>query len=293
MSSLTPDTAPGPVAASDAVLDDIDSRPGSATSLARTVLGAYVRDLGGWIAISDFTTLLSMLDVPEQSTRSAVTRLKSRGVLFSESRNGRNGYGLTAEAGAMFERGDPRIYGFRQMAPDDAWRLISFGIPESERAARHQLRRRLTSIGCGIVSAGLWICPDYLTAEAAAIVTTLGLDDYVTTFRATELTVPGTIREAATQWWDLRGLADRYRTFLDHHGHSLDPDGDPDGHAAFTRFVPVLDEWRIIPYIDPGLPAAMLPADWPGGAGLELFAESRRRYLEPSRKWVRALVNRE
>ncbi|MGW4774038.1 hypothetical protein ACWEO2_39115 [Nocardia sp. NPDC004278] len=49
----------------------------------------------------------------------------------------------------MFARGDPRIFGFRQMVPGDAWRLLSFGIPESERAARHQLRRRLTAIGCG------------------------------------------------------------------------------------------------------------------------------------------------
>lgn len=275
-----------------AVLDDIDSRPGSATSLARTVLGAYVRDLGGWIAIADFSTLLAGLGVPEQSTRTAVTRLKSKGVLDAESRGGRNGYRITDAAEAMYSRGDPRIFGFRQMADGDAWHLISFGIPESQRAARHQLRRRLSSIGCGTVSAGLWICPEYLAAEASAIVSALALDEYVTSFRATELTVPGTLRAAAAQWWDLPALADRHRAFLDHHRDIVTLEKLTD-RAAFDRFVPLLDEWRIIPYLDPGLPEEMLPADWPGLDSVRLFADAQRRCLEPSRRWARAGIGAE
>ncbi|WP_433202756.1 PaaX family transcriptional regulator [Nocardia sp. CA-107356] len=271
-----------------AVLDDLDSRAGSATSLARTVLGAYVRDLGGWIAIADFTELLALLGVPVPSTRTAIARLKSKGVLRAESRCGRTGYALTDAALAMFARGDPRIFGFRRMAPGDAWRLLSFGIPESERAARHQLRRRLTAIGCGTVSAGLWIYPEYLATEAAAIVTALELDEYVTSFRATDPAVPGNLREAAAQWWDLDDLASRHRTFYERHRDFLDDTSD---RNAFARFTSMLDEWRIIPYIDPGLPDEMLPADWPGPASVHLFAEARRRYLEPSRQWVRAFVD--
>ncbi|MFI7667854.1 PaaX family transcriptional regulator C-terminal domain-containing protein [Nocardia sp. NPDC049526] len=274
----------------DAVLDDFDARPGSVTSLARTVLGAYVRDLGGWIAVADFTELLDLLGIPAPSTRTAITRLKSRGVLHAESRSGRAGYALTDAALAMFARGDPRIYGFRQMASDDPWRLLSYGIPESERAARHQLRRRLSAIGCGAVSAGLWIYPAYLAAEAAAIVTALNLDDYVTSFRATDLVVPGTLREAAAQWWDLDDLAAKHRTFYEKHRKILDLD-DISDRNAFAHFTLMLDEWRIIPYLDPGLPDKMLPADWPGPAGVQLFAEAQRRYLEPSRQWVRASID--
>ncbi|MFX0579040.1 PaaX family transcriptional regulator C-terminal domain-containing protein [Nocardia nepalensis] len=283
---MTTDRQP---ALAGAVLDDIDARPGSATSLARTVLGAYVRDLGGWIAIADLTELLALLDVPAQSTRTAITRLKGRGLLTSENRYGRAGYALTDAALAMFERGDSRIFGFRQMAAGDAWRLLSFGIPESERAARHQLRRRLSSIGCGTVSAGLWIYPEYLAAEAAAIVAALELDAYVTSFRAIDPIVPGTLREAAARWWDLDDLAARHRSFYARHRDILD---DLDDRNAFARFTPILDEWRIIPYIDPGLPEEMLPADWPGPASVHLFAEARQRYLEPSRRWVRALVDK-
>ncbi|WP_063047545.1 PaaX family transcriptional regulator [Nocardia pseudovaccinii] len=272
-----------------AVLDDFDARPGSATSLTRTVLGAYIRDLGSWIAVADFTELLAALGIPAPGTRTAITRLKSKGVLYAETRSGRAGYALTDAALAMFARGDPRIFGFRQMTSGDAWRLLSYAIPESERAARHQLRRRLSAIGCGTVSAGLWIYPEYLAAEAAAIITALDLDNYVTSFRATDPTVPGTLREAAAQWWDLDDLAARHRTFYEKHHGILDL--DTSDRNAFAHFTLMLDEWRIIPYIDPGLPDEMLPADWPGPASVHLFAEARRRYLQPSRQWVRAFID--
>ncbi|SUA79762.1 Phenylacetic acid degradation operon negative regulatory protein paaX [Nocardia otitidiscaviarum] len=300
-----------------AILDDIDSRPGSVTSLARTVLGAYVRELGGWIAIADFGGLLAALGVPEQSARTAVTRLKGKGVLDAETRGGRSGYRLTPAAEAMYARGDARIFGFRRMGEDDPWQLICFGIPESARAARHQLRRRLSAIGCGTVAPGLWICPHYLADEAAAIVTALGLDEYVTTFRATDMTVPTTPRTAAAQWWDLDGLAGRYLAFLAHHGRGFADDtaGDADAvekraadgaagdrgaaaprwvdddERAFRIFVPLLDEWRTIPYLDPGLPERMLPPDWPGPAGVRLFATARDQCLGPSLRWVRSVVD--
>ncbi|WP_069162490.1 PaaX family transcriptional regulator [Nocardia altamirensis] len=270
-----------------AVLDDIDSRPGSVTSLARTVLGAYVRDLGGWIAIADFSALLARLGIPEQSTRTAVARLKSKGVLDAESRGGQSGYRITDAAEAMYLRGEPRIFGFRQMAEDDAWHLISFGIPESERAARHQLRRRLSAIGCGTVSPGLWICPEYLAPEAGAIISALQLDDYITTFRATNLSTPNSLRAAAAQWWNLPALARRHRTFLDHHRGLLALENLSD-QQSFEHFVPLLDEWRSIPYLDPGLPQPMLPLDWPGPESVDLFARAQRRCLEPSRRWVRS-----
>ncbi|MBU3062177.1 regulator [Nocardia sp. NEAU-G5] len=280
---------PGTVPHSSAILDDLDARPGSVTSLARTVLGAYARHLGGWIAIADLAELMSVLGVPPQSTRTAVARLKSKGILDAEIRGGRSGYAVTAAAEGMFARGDARIFGFRRMRPGDPWRLISFGIPESERAARHQLRRRLSSIGCGTVSAGLWICPDYLSAEVTAIVTALNLSEYVTSFRVTDLDTPGTAPATAARWWDLDELARRHREFLTHTEEPGQPD-DTTGRAAFGRFVPILDRWRTIPYLDPGLPEDMLPPDWPGPASVDRFAAAYQRYLDSSRRWAASIA---
>ncbi len=271
-----------------AVLDDFDSRPGSATSLIRTVLGAYRGELGGWTAIAELVELMGELGVPADATRIAVNRLKRRGVLVSEVRDGRAGYGLTAQAEAMYARGDRRIFGFRQMTDADPWRLISFTIPETLRAARHQLRRRLGWIGCGTVSPGLWIAPEHLTAEVTDIVAALGLSGYVTTFLATSAQVPDSPAEAAARWWDLDAIAARHREFLGRHANSATARGRTP-RETFAEFVPLLDEWRIIPYIDPGLPPSMLPPDWPGVRSVELFAAVRDRCLVTSREWVRTL----
>ncbi|QDP83626.1 hypothetical protein FOH10_19940 [Nocardia otitidiscaviarum] len=64
-----------------------------------------------------------------------------------------------------------------------------------------------------------------------------------------------------------------------------------DDERAFRIFVPLLDEWRTIPYLDPGLPERMLPPDWPGPAGVRLFATARDRCLGPSLRWVRSVVD--
>ncbi|WP_072806478.1 PaaX family transcriptional regulator [Rhodococcoides yunnanense] len=277
MTTFSADTA-------GAILDDFDSRPGSATSLVRTVLGAYVRPLGGWFAIADFVVWMDAVGVPPESTRIAVTRLKKKGIVRPGVRDGRAGYDITEQADAMFSRGDGRIFGVRRMADSDPWRLISFTIPESQRAARHQLRRRLTGIGCGTVSPGLWIAPEYLAAEAADIIEALGLSEYVTTFVTSVLSPPGTLRDAAASWWDLDGIAGRHREFL--HRATTSDKGAVGGREAFVRFVPLLDEWRIVPYVDPGLPPSMTPANWPGDRAVAEFAAARDRYLAPSRQWV-------
>ncbi|MCJ0977452.1 regulator [Rhodococcus sp. ARC_M12] len=266
-----------------AILDDFDSRPGSATSLVRTVLGAYVRPLGGWFAIADFVVWMDALGVPPESTRIAVARLKKKGVVESSNRDGRTGYRITEQADTMFARGDGRIFSFRRMADGDPFRLISFTIPETQRAARHQLRRRLTGIGCGTVSPGLWITPEYLAPEAGAIVDALELSPYVTTFVASEIAAPGTLRESAELWWDLAGIADRHRAFLEAFDGGSAARNPRD---AFVTFVPLLDEWRVIPYVDPGLPPSMTPEDWPGTRAVATFETARERYFDLSTEWV-------
>lgn len=279
MTNSSPETA-------GAILDDFDSRPGSVTSLVRTVLGAYVRDLGGWFAIADFLTWMDALGVSPESARIAVTRLKKKGIVVSGARDGRAGYVVTDQAQAMFARGDGRIFGFRRMADGDPWRLISFTIPEAQRSARHQLRRRLTGIGCGTVAPGLWIAPDYLAGEAGDIVRALELSEFVTTFLTSDFTFPGSPRVAAAQWWDLDGIAARHRSFLDRCSALVERPEPLTSREAFVRFVPLLDEWRIIPYVDPGLPPSMTPRDWPGDRAVAEFAAARDRYLEPSRGWL-------
>jgi len=303
------------------ILDDVESRPGSTVSLLRTVVGLTLRDLGGQVAVADLVALLDAVGVPPAGTRSAVSRVKAKGLLAAASVDGRPGYRLAPGADAMLARGDRRIFSYRRQSDDDAWLLVSFSVPEGRRADRHQLRRHLAGIGCGTVADALWICPAHLADEVEGILDHLDLRDAATLFVTRTPRTPGSFADAAARWWDLDRLADLHRTFLARHG-GAEPDGAasddrlPDGAAsddrlahgaasddrlsggapgsasarrsAFARWVRVVDDWRTIPYVDPGLPPSALPADWPGTASVALFEQLRHALAAPAAEHVRA-----
>ncbi len=244
------------------VLDDIDARPGSTASLLRTLVGLYLRSLGGWISAADLVALAGDLGIPTAQARTGVTRLKQKGLLLAERRHA-IGYLLNPDAVTMLERGDRRIFEMREMTDADTWCLLSFSMPESARATRHQLRRRLQWIGAGVVSPALWICPGHLQGEVLEIVDDLDAREWVTLFQASTPTTARTLPEAAADWWDLDALRAEHLEFQS----SLETLPD----APFAAYVRLIDSWRVLPYIDPGLPPSMLPADWPGRRSVDEF----------------------
>lgn len=269
------------------IVDDFDARPGSATSLLRTIVGSQLREVGGWISIAHLINLMEAVGVPSVSTRSAVLRVKTKGLLLAETRAGQAGYLLNTEALPMLERGDRRIFSFRQQGDDDSWCLISYSIPESQRDARHQLRRRLSWIGCGTVATGLWICPSHLVDEVEQILADLNLRGLATLFIAEPPRLFGTLAEAVTCWWDLGRLDTMHRTFIQRHADAT----AVTRRDAFARYVLALDDWRPIPYLDPGLPGAALPPDWPGFDSVALFERITETLAGPAAKYVRSVVS--
>ncbi|WP_244632613.1 hypothetical protein [Microbacterium sp. Se63.02b] len=165
------------------MLDDIDARPGSTASLLRTLVGLFLRPLGGWISAADLVALAGDLGIESAAARTGIARLKQKGLLIAE-RSGPIGYRLNPAAISMLERGDRRIFRMREMTDADTWCLVSFSIPESARSIRHQLRRRLHWIGAGVVSPALWICPGHLQAEALQILEELDARRWATLFQA-------------------------------------------------------------------------------------------------------------
>src|SRR3954468_12388259 len=122
-------------------------------SLLMTFFGAFLRRLGGWIAVADLVALMGDLGLDPQAVRSALSRLKRRGIVDPQRRGGAAGYRLTPRGEAILDAGDARIFG-----PDDEgagdWLLVVFSIPEARRALRHKLRARLQWLGLGKVAAG-------------------------------------------------------------------------------------------------------------------------------------------
>ena len=173
--------------------DDVSEelRPaGTASTAARpralivTIYGLYARSAGGWLGVSTLIRLMGRLGVEEPAVRSSISRLKRRGILEPERRDGTAGYALSAHARAILDEGDRRIFDRPRGTLDDGWVLAVFSVPESERGKRHALRSRLTWLGFGTVGPGVWIAPGHLEAETRDAIDRDGLADYVDLFHA-------------------------------------------------------------------------------------------------------------
>lgn len=267
------------------VADDMVSRPGSAVSLLRTVVGLYLPGAGGWMPAEAFLALLGTLGVPVPQARTALSRVKGRGLLAAEARDGVAGFALAPGAAAMLARGDRRIHEPRSMAADGEWCLIVFSIPEAMRDARHQLRKQLTWIGCGTVEAGVWICPGFLRGEVEDVVAGLGLEEHVVLFTARGLPAGASAAGQVAKWWDLAGIARLHQAFIE--GQAGAPSRSRGPAESFDAYVRCIDAWRVIPYLDPGLPPELLPSDWPGPECIALFCRIREAHGEAAAEFVR------
>lgn len=266
----------------DARSDDRSGR--RPKSLILDVYGRYRRQLGGWLAVSDLVDLMELLGVDEQAVRSAVSRMSRRGLLTKETRGRVRGYSVTPQATAMFAEADERIYAPMDPAPlDEGWVLVSFSMPEGERDKRYALRSRLTWLGMGMARSGLRIAPRRVMPEVVRAVDELGLGAYVEIFTA-RYEGPGDLQELVDEAWDLDSLAASYQAFVDAHATVLTQlrrrRSPVEPAEAFATYTLALHEWRKFPYLDPGLPAELLPRGWPGGPAAAVFAELRER-LEP------------
>jgi phenylacetic acid degradation operon negative regulatory protein len=258
-----------------------------------TIYGLYARQRGGWIGVSNLVRLLAELGVGEPAVRSSISRLKRRGLLAAERVDGVAGYGLTVSSRGVLDEGDRRIFDRARARLDDGWLVAIFSVPESHRQRRHALRSRLTWLGFGSVAAGVWIAPAHLEAETRDVVERDGLAPYVDLFRAEYLAF-GDVREQVRAWWDLDGLQRMYDEFLAAHRPVLTTwrrrRAGADA-AAFGDWVRALTAWRRLPYLDPGLPAELLPRDWHGIRAAELFDALRARLTDPAQRHATSILD--
>ncbi|MGH8794684.1 MAG: PaaX family transcriptional regulator [Stackebrandtia sp.] len=252
-------------------------------SLIVTVYGLYARPAGGALPISGLVRLLSEIDVDAQAVRAAVSRLKRRGMLEPAKISGAAGYALTDAGWSVLDDGDARIFRPRRSRASDGWTLCVFSIPESERAKRHVLRGKLAWLGFGQAAPGVWIAPAHVLESARDMLRRHDLSGYVSLFRA-DYFGDAPAEAAAAVWWDLPKLDGMYREFLDRHGgHG----GDADPLAVWINAV---TEWRVLPFLDPGLPAELLPPDWPGHAAVDLFHRLDKEFAGPAAVRARELL---
>ena len=272
---------------------DATARSARLRHLIITVYGLYARHDGGWLSVATLIRLLADVGIDEPAVRSAISRLKRRGILQSRRCGGSAGYQLSAEALAILREGDARIFRRRRATPADGWVLAVFSVPESERHRRHVLRSELTRLGFGMVAPGVWIVPAHPEDTTAETLRRLGLDAYADLFRADHLAF-GDPAAKIRQWWDLDELERQYESFIAAHEPVLRRwagGGDGGGGEAFADYVRVLTDWRRLPYLDPGLPAELLPEGWVGIRAADLFFTLRDLLEEPARAYVKLIIS--
>lgn len=264
------------------------STPGS---LIETFAGLHLRRLGGWIAVADLISALAPAGTAAPAVRQALVRIKARGLLAAQTRDGTAGYLLTSTGAADLDRGDARIFRYGQADAARGWVLAVFSVPEAERAARHRLRGELTWLGFGTVAPGVWVAPAALADPARSQLREAGLDRFVTWFSGHGLD-PAPVAD----WWDLTALGAMYREFLAAWSNAArrtaDSADSTDPGRTFADHLHLVDHWRQFPRLDPGLPVHLLPPDWPGAAAWRVFSDLHGRWAQAGARYVDSVVRR-
>lgn len=252
----------------------------SARSTLLTILGEYVHPRGESVWTATLLEALTALDIEEKSARQALTRTANEGLLSSERHGRRVLWSLTDQGTALLEEGTERIYGFlRDPHPwDGRWLVLSVPIPESQRQLRHRLRTRLTWLGLGSPTSGLWVSPDTGRAgEVHAVIRELGLEELAFAWTGPASGIGSEPRLLADAW-DLDEVEAQYLEFIE----EFERREAGDDRSAYVAQVQVVEAWRRFPFLDPALPAELLDHDWPGVRAAEAFHERHARWQRPA-----------
>ncbi|OZC55597.1 PaaX family transcriptional regulator [Rhodococcus sp. 06-621-2] len=257
-----------------------------------TLFGLYARAESNWLSVASLVKLMGDLDVDGPAVRSSISRLKRRDVLLSSRFEGAAGYSLSQRSLDVVNEGDTRIFDRRRATVDDGWLLVVFSVPESEREKRHSLRSALTTLGFGTAAPGVWVAPGNLERETRAMLDKRGLSGFVDMF-ASQHVAFADLRSKVRSWWNLDELSELYGDFVRRY-RSVAASFASEGVSpavAFEQYVPMLTEWRRLPYLDPGLPLTLLPQGWTGVTAEELFAELNRRLGGPAREHALSIIH--
>lgn len=261
-----------------------------ARSLVFDLFGDYLRYRGGEVRLRGLIALMDCFDVPEPTVRVVVTRLRKEGWLDSRRDGRETVYVLTGEAWRLLDEGRARIFA-RESGPwDGQWHMVIYSVPETERALREQLRKRLTWLGFGSLSAAVWLSPhDRIEQVRASFADhpAVRLD----TFRSRTDDIAAD-RDMAARSWDLVELNRDYAQLLDRYrprlaGYRAD---DLQGRQALVERTRLIHDYRLFPFRDPDLPPELLPEGWSGRAAHEVFLEAHGLLRAPAEACVDELI---
>jgi phenylacetic acid degradation operon negative regulatory protein len=149
---------------------------------------------------------------------------------------------------------------------------------------RHQLRSQLAWTGLGSLGGGLWITPHVeRERELAAAIR----DQPVAEARSfvAELGSIGAPARLVADAWDLDAVRGKYEAFIEDFSRvrAISPE------ACFRQQTLLVHAWRKFPFLDPDLPAEVLPPGWPRARAHELFAGRHERWRDKAMEYFAEL----
>jgi len=268
--------------------------------LVFTLFGDYLLERERPVWTGGLITLLGDLGLSPMAVRTVLSRMTRKGWLSAERLGTRSWYGLTAKGRKLLESGRERIYHPVPAAGwDGDWSVVVFSVPESRRRLRDALRVRLSWLGCGPLTSGVWISPHDVRAEVLDIAADLKLGKNLEVFRGTHL-AHSTPEQLVAKCWDLAELDGRYAGFIARwspefeHCSQCGMTGARAGvhHPCtapadcFRRRFLLVHEYRAFPLEDPYLPRALLPAGWHGEKAAQLFERYHDALAVPAERYV-------
>jgi phenylacetic acid degradation operon negative regulatory protein len=250
----------------------------AARSLLLTILGEYVLPRGEPVWQETLVGALVSVGYTQHAARQAIVRSVRDGWLSSERVGRRARLSLSRRTAELLTSGAARIYSFGEPWEwDGRWLMLILRVPEEQRSVRHQLRTRIAWAGLGSMGAGVWLTPhvereaelraairEAPAAEATSFVASLG-----------EL---GRAEDVVAAAWDLGEVRSQYDAFIeDFCAVRVSSDS-----GAFRMQTLLVHAWRKFPFLDPDLPAELLPAGWPRRRAHELFVARHAAWGPPA-----------
>ncbi len=262
--------------------------------LVFTLYGDYIRRVGGSIWVGSLIKLLGCLGMSEQSVRSTILRMSRGGWLEVRRVGGKSFYSLTEAGWNLLDEGAARI--FHSPCPlrtwDGKWRLVAYSIPEVLRDKRERLRRELGYLGFGPLTSALWVSPNDLREQVKHLAESIGVKEYLEVYTG--------FREGFTdqsaliaRCWDVPGINAQYAQFIAKYQpfyyRCRKNSHAPEASECFVQRLMLVYEYRRFPYIDPELPAELLPKDWQGFNASKLFHDYHELLTEQANVFFRSV----
>lgn len=239
-----------------------------------SLLGEYWFGHDEHVPSAALVDLASDFDVSPTSARAALSRLARRELVESSKDGRKTFYGLTEQAKLATQSELRRILSLGTVDHDwdGNWNVVMFSLPEDRRDVRHLLRSTLRFRGFAPLFDGVWVSPDSDPTAALEGLEELGIEN--STILKSSVTHASGIGDPLAAW-DLDEVAASYRSFIADFSALREQvaTGAISPTEALVRRGAVLDAWSSFPDLDPDLPAAMLPADWPRHEARQVFVD--------------------